>query len=58
VEEILSECLENAINFGISAYDSSYVTLAQINNVPFVTSDQKLANKSFPKVKLIPLENY
>lgn len=58
MEEVLIECLENAVKFDVSAYDSAYITLAQVNNFPFVTSDQKLAGKFFPKVKLIPLADY
>lgn len=58
LEDVLPECLNNAIEFDVSAYDSTYITLAQINNLPFITGDQKLANKSFSKTKLLPLKDY
>lgn len=58
MEEVLTECLENAIKFGISAYDSAYVTLAQINNIPLITSDQKLIDKVSPSIKNVYLRDY
>ena len=58
LEDALSEVLENAIKFEISAYDSAYITLAQINNIPFLTGDQKLGKRSFPNVKLVSLADY
>lgn len=58
MEEVLTECLENAIKFEISVYDSAYVTLAQINNIPLITSDQKLANKISPSIKTVYLRDY
>lgn len=58
MENVLVECLENAINFGISAYDSAYVSLAKINNIPLITSDQKLMNKLLTNVKMVYLRDY
>lgn len=58
MEEVLIECLENAIKFGISVYDGAYVTLAQINNIPLITSDQKLVNKVSSSVKIVYLRDY
>ena len=58
MEEVLTECLENAIKFGISAYDSAYITLAQVNNHPLVTSDQKLVDKVPSSIKIVYLRDY
>ena len=58
VEEVLVECLGNAIKFGISAYDSAYVSLAQINSVPLITGDQKLLNKLPSSIKTVYLRDY
>lgn len=58
MEEVLTECLENAIKFGISVYDSAYVTLAKINNFFLITSDQKLVNKISPSIKTVYLRDY
>lgn len=58
MEEVLTECLENAIKLEVSAYDSAYITLAQISNVPLITSDKKLVNKSLPDIKIIYLSDY
>lgn len=45
LDDLLPECLENATSFQISVYDSAYVTLSRINNIPFIISDEKLVNK-------------
>ncbi|MEK7154962.1 MAG: type II toxin-antitoxin system VapC family toxin [Patescibacteria group bacterium] len=58
MEEVLIECLENAIKFGISAYDSAYITLAKIDDTPLITSDQKLVNKMSPSIKMVYLRDY
>lgn len=58
LEDVLPECLDNAIKFNVSAYDSTYITLAQINNLPLITGDQKLVKKLFPEIKLISLKDY
>ena len=58
MEEALIECLENAVKFGISACDSAYATLAQINNIFLITSDQKLINKLSPNIKSVYLRDY
>ena len=58
MEEVLTECLENAVKFQISAYDSAYITLAQINNIPLITSDQKLVNRVPPSVQMVYLRDY
>ncbi len=40
--ELVSEALETAATYGISAYDACYVELASRLNVPLITADQKL----------------
>jgi len=58
MDEVLTECLENAIKFEISAYDSAYITLAQINGIPLITGDQRLVNKVTPSIKMVYLRDY
>lgn len=43
--DLLPKVLENSQKFQISAYDSSYLTLAIENNMLFVSSDEKLVKK-------------
>lgn len=45
MKDVFEECLANAIRFQISVYDSSYLTLALTNKIPFITADGKLASK-------------
>lgn len=40
-----SKALALALDYGITAYDASYVTLARQKEVPFVTADRKLIGK-------------
>lgn len=42
---IFLDSLAFALNYGITAYDASYVTLARQKEVPFVTADRKLIGK-------------
>lgn len=42
---IFFDSLAFALNYGITAYDASYVTLALQKEVPFVTADRKLIGK-------------
>lgn len=43
--EIFTSAFNLALDHGISAYDASYVTLAQKLGVPFITADEKLIRK-------------
>lgn len=58
LDDLLPECLENATKFQISAYDSAYVTLSRVNNISFITSDEKLVNKITTPPFPILLKNY
>jgi len=40
--EFADVALENALRFGISAYDGAYLALAEIYLAPLVTADEKL----------------
>lgn len=55
LEDVLPQVLANALTYQVSAYDSAYITLAQINNLPLITSDQKLADRQLAGVRLITL---
>lgn len=45
IEDEVEACLNNAFKYQISVYDSAYVTLAIINEVPLISSDNKLVKK-------------
>lgn len=57
-DDLLPECLENAAKFQISAYDSAYITLSRILNIPLITSDKKLVLRITQAPQPILLENY
>jgi predicted nucleic acid-binding protein len=42
---LLTDALDLALEFGISAYDASYVALAQDLSAPLITADRKLIGK-------------
>jgi predicted nucleic acid-binding protein len=41
---LMLEALRLSVTYGISAYDASYVALAQQRSAPLLTQDQRLAN--------------
>ncbi|HEX3556565.1 MAG TPA: type II toxin-antitoxin system VapC family toxin [Thermoanaerobaculia bacterium] len=43
--DLLHSALDLALEYGISAYDASYVALAHQMDLPFVTADEKLIGK-------------
>jgi predicted nucleic acid-binding protein len=43
-KDLMVDALNLSVTYGISAYDASYVTLSQRENVPFLTMDVKLIN--------------
>jgi len=46
LREGLSErCVENAFKYGISIYDSSYLSLGELEGVPVYTADEKLIKR-------------
>ncbi|SRR3989344_3156529 len=58
VESDVEICLNNALKYQISVYDSTYVTLAIINNVPLISSDKKLVTKVNNPEIIIHLEDF
>ena len=44
-EELTQRCIDNALKHGISIYDSTYLTLGEIENMPVYTADEKLIKK-------------
>jgi len=58
LKDILPQVLANALKYEVSVYDSAYMTLAQINYLPLISSDQKLAGRPLTGVKLTPLAAY
>jgi predicted nucleic acid-binding protein len=43
--DLLLNALDLALDFGITAYDASYVALAEDLNLPLITADRKLIGK-------------
>lgn len=48
--ELAERCVENALRYGISIYDSAYLSLGEIRGIPVYTADQKLINKAGTKI--------
>jgi len=38
-------CVENSMRHGISVYDSAYISLGQIREIPVYTADRRLMNR-------------
>ena len=58
VESFVKEILKTALEYDLSAYDASYVTLAKQNNYPFITSDAVLMSKIRKIVKTVSLSSF
>jgi predicted nucleic acid-binding protein len=43
--DLSERCVENALRYGISVYDSAYLSLGEIEDVPVYTADVKLIKK-------------
>lgn len=43
-KELITEAVDISLNYGISAYDASYVALSNQVNAPLLTLDQRLVN--------------
>ena len=50
-------CVENALRFGVSVYDSAYLSLGELDDVPVYTADLKLIRKVGVGV-LKPISSY
>jgi predicted nucleic acid-binding protein len=44
-DELSVRCMENALRYGISVYDSAYLSLGEIDDVRVYTADLKLIRK-------------
>jgi predicted nucleic acid-binding protein len=51
--ELATLCIENSFRYGISLYDSSYMSLAQYLDLTLYTADKKLVEKIGKPVKHI-----
>ena len=47
--DLMLDAFDLSISYGVSAYDACYVALAQYNNVPLLTQDQRLVNLLTPQ---------
>ncbi|BAS57316.1 hypothetical protein NIES2135_33270 [Leptolyngbya boryana NIES-2135] len=43
-QNLMEEAVEIGLNYGISAYDGSYVALSRLVSAPFLTLDNRLVN--------------
>ena len=43
--DLARACVENSMRHGISVYDSAYVSLGQMREIPVYTADQRLMNR-------------
>jgi predicted nucleic acid-binding protein len=40
--DLASKCIQNSLKYGISIYDSSYLSLGELKEAPVYTADEKL----------------
>jgi len=45
VGELAERCVENALRYGVSVYDSSYLSLGELLEVPVFTADSRLMGR-------------
>ena len=43
--DLTRACVENSMRHGISVYDSAYISLGQIKEIPVYTADRRLMNR-------------
>jgi predicted nucleic acid-binding protein len=43
--ELAERCVENALRYGVSIYDSAYLSLGIVKDIPVYTADQRLIDK-------------
>jgi predicted nucleic acid-binding protein len=43
--ELADRCVENSLRYGISVYDSAYLSLGVVRDMPVYTADQRLIDK-------------
>jgi predicted nucleic acid-binding protein len=43
--ELAERCVENSLRYGISVYDSVYLSLGVVRDIPVYTADQRLIDK-------------
>lgn len=44
--ELAERSLENALRYGITIYDSAYISLGEVRGIPVYTADQRLIKKA------------
>ena len=44
-EDASTRCIDNALKYGITIYDSAYLTLGEVEKIPVYTADEKLLKK-------------
>jgi predicted nucleic acid-binding protein len=44
-DDLSVRCIENALRYGISVYDSAYLALGELDRMPVYTADIKLIRK-------------
>ena len=45
LEELSTRCIDNAHRYGITIYDSAYLSLGELEGIPVYTADEKLLRK-------------
>lgn len=55
--ELSERTLENALRYGVTVYDSSYLSLGEIEDIDVYTADEKLLNKA-KDTCLKPISSY
>ncbi|MCW3991219.1 MAG: type II toxin-antitoxin system VapC family toxin [Candidatus Bathyarchaeota archaeon] len=43
--DLAERCVENSLRYGISVYDSAYLSLGVVRDIPVYTADQRLIDK-------------
>lgn len=43
--DLAYRCIQNSLRYGISIYDSSYLSLGELKEIPVYTADEKLIRK-------------
>lgn len=58
LNEIADLCIEDALKYGLSIYDSSYLALSEIFDKELYTADEKMISKVSGKEKIAHLKEY
>ncbi len=58
LNELADLCIENALKYGLTIYDSSYLALSQTFDKEFFTADEKMMSKISSKERVTHLKEY